>query len=139
MMHKRHNSQEDVINRVTKKTFTVLLYSPDIDFCASFRFLFQDRYNVVTITDPKMLLGTVHELNPALVIVDSAITELMRHRFEIMKCENPHIRIMLLYAVHFNDNRIREDIRHSVDAAFSKPIDLSELTASMGALMSQRN
>ena len=34
---------------------TILIYSPDLNFCFSLSMLFQDRYSVVTTTNPGML------------------------------------------------------------------------------------
>jgi DNA-binding response OmpR family regulator len=115
----------------------VLLYSPDMDFCMSLRLLFQDRYHMVTITDPKMLLMTAREFKPDLVIVDSLPTEMMRRRFEMIKQENPGVRIMSFYASQFHNKQVREYFRRSVDAAFSKPIDLREVIASINELIFQ--
>jgi DNA-binding response OmpR family regulator len=115
---------------------TIVFYSGDVDFCISFRFLFQDQYRMITVTELKELLSTVKEFHPDLVIVDGTVTETMQKRFEAMKHDNPHLRIMSLYASRFDNARVRDRIRNFVDAAFSKPIDLSEITESIHALVS---
>ena len=120
-----------------KSQRTVMFYSPDVDFCVSMRLLFQDRYNVVTISDPQMVMLAVREFNPYLMIVDSAPTTTMEHRFEQIKRENPHIHIMSFYAPELNKPHNARNSSRWVDAAFSKPIDLAEVTKSMNEMLSE--
>lgn len=107
---------------------TILLFSPDIDFCASFRMLFQDRYHIVTTTDASMLETSVRALEPELLIADTFPTDRMKRRFSLMKKEDQDLRIMLLYVPPLEDYRLREALRSFVDASFSKPIDLTEIS-----------
>src|ERR1041385_258593 len=130
-------TKKEVFVQTAEKYHTIVFYSPDMDFCVSLRLLFQDRYNMITITDPRMLQMTVREFKADLVIVDSLPTEKLKLQFEIMKRENPRVHILSFYASRFNDKRIHQFIRQSVDAAFSKPIDLAEVTKSIHELMGQ--
>jgi DNA-binding NarL/FixJ family response regulator len=130
-------TKKEVFVQTAEKYHTIVFYSPDMDFCVSLRLLFQDRYNMITITDPRMLQMTVREFKADLVIVDSLPTEKLKLQFEIMKRENPRVHILSFYASRFNDKRIHQFIRQSVDAAFSKPIDLAEVTQSIHELMGQ--
>lgn len=116
---------------------TVMFYSPDVDLCSSMRMLFQDRYHVVTVSDPAMVMSAVRESHPYLMIVDSAPTKTMLHRFEVIKEEFPQIHIMSLYAPHFSRNQVSRSSFRWVDAAFSKPIDLAEVTHSMSEMLSE--
>ncbi len=90
--------------------------------------LFQERYNVVTTTEPEIMMMMVKSFKPDLVIVDALPTERMRFRFSEMRKIHPHVHIMIFYASFFDNPRLHEFIRQSVDAAFSKPIDLAEVT-----------
>ena len=38
---------------------TIVLFSPDMDFCMSLRLLYQEKYEMVTTTDPEMILVLV--------------------------------------------------------------------------------
>jgi len=116
---------------------TVLFYSPDVDFCVSMRLLFQDRYHIVTISDPEMVLTAVREFHPYLMIADSAPTKTMQQRFEVIKRENPRIHIMSFYAPQFNAGLDARNNFRCVDAAFSKPIDLAEVTKSMSEMLAE--
>ncbi len=114
---------------------TVVFYSPDVDFCVSMRLLYQDRYDVVTVSDPDLVLDAVREFRPSLMIVDSAPTKTMQNRFEVIKQENPRIHIMSFYAPQFKSGISARNSFRCVDAAFSKPIDLAEVTKSMSEMM----
>ena len=107
---------------------TIVLFSPDMDFCMSLRLLYQEKYEIVTTTDPEMILDLVASFHPDLVILDAFPTNPMRRRFKEIKKEYPAAQIMVFYASQFNDRGVREVLRTSVDAAFSKPIDLNEVT-----------
>ncbi|MBI5216857.1 MAG: hypothetical protein HY960_13980 [Ignavibacteriae bacterium] len=107
---------------------TIVLYSPDMDLCLSLRMLFQEQYNIVTTTEPEIMMMMVKSFKPELVIVDAPPTDRMRFRFAQMRKENPRVHIMIFYASFFDNPRLHDFIRQSVDAAFSKPIDLTEVT-----------
>jgi hypothetical protein len=115
----------------------VLFYSPDVDFCVSMRLLFQDRYHVITVSEPEMVLGAVREFRPYLMVVDSAPTKSMMNRFEQIKREFPRTRIISLYAPPFYRATESRTTFPWVDAAFTKPIDLAEVTKYMSEAMSE--
>lgn len=106
----------------------IVLYSPDMDYCMSLRLLFQDRYNMITTTDVNMLVTIVNAFQPDLVIIDALPTERMRRRVEMMKRANAAMRVMFFYTQRFADSDVHEFLRTSVDAVFSKPVDLAEIT-----------
>jgi DNA-binding response OmpR family regulator len=107
---------------------SIVLYSPDMDYCMSLRLLFQDRYNMITTTDVNMLVTIVNAFQPDLVIIDALPTQRMRRRVELMKRGNADMRVMFFYTQRISDQEVHEFIRNSVDAVFSKPVDLVEIT-----------
>ena len=124
-------------NAPMSKRPTIVFYSPDLDFCVSLRLLLQGEYEMVTITDPRMLLATAKDFKPELVIVDCIPTESMRSRFEEIRRDNPRVRILSFYAGRFDDSRIQQRILQLADVAFSKPIDLPEVTERIHELVMQ--
>lgn len=110
---------------------TIVLYSPDTDFCVSLRMLFQETYNIVTTTEPDIMMMLVKSFKPDVVIVDSLPTAKMQERFALMRKFHPGVHIMIFYASSMESNIHHELIRQSVDAAFSKPIDLTEVMKSI--------
>ena len=104
----------------------IVLYSPDMDYCMSLRLLFQDRYNMITTTDVNMVVTIVNAFQPDLVIIDALPTLRMRRRVEMMKRSNADLRVMFFCTQRFSDQETHDFIRSSVDAVFSKPVDLVE-------------
>lgn len=131
------NPADTVDAKAPNSRRTMMFYSPDLDFCVSMRLLFQDRFNVVTVSDPDLVMVAVRDYRPYLMIVDSAPTKTMVHRFEVIKQEFPQIRIMTFYAPHLHSDRISRSSFRCVDAAFSKPIDLAEVTKSMNEMLAE--
>lgn len=116
----------------------IVLYSPDMDYCMSLRLLFQDRYAMITTTDANMLVTIVNAFQPELVIIDALPSPHMRRRVEHMKRQNEALRVMLFCSQRFSDRDLREFIRASVDAVFSKPVDLVEVTERIRALVERQ-
>jgi len=56
---------------------SILIYSPDLNFCFSLSMLFQDRYNVITTTNPECLETFADHYAADLVIVDAVPSEKM--------------------------------------------------------------
>ena len=106
---------------------TIILYSPDMDLCLSLRLYFQEKYNVITLTDPELLVTTGQTCHPSLLIVDALPTERMQERFGSIKRENPDVRIIVFYASHVGRDHFHEHVQNFVDVALSKPIEIEEL------------
>ena len=113
----------------------ILLFSPDMDFCMSLRMLYQDRYDMACTTDPDMLVTMVKALQPQLVIADCQPTSRMRERIRTIHLQDPDVRIIFFYFSPSGDRWLRDNLRESGDVAFSKPIDLDEVTRTINALM----
>jgi DNA-binding NtrC family response regulator len=122
-------------NGNTKQMKSIVLYSSDVDFCISFMLLFQDRYNVTTTSDVEMLTLAVEQHHPNLVIADAVPNERMAHRFDQIKQDHPHLPIILFYVSRLENLALKENIVKYVDAMFSKPIDISEVTKRINELV----
>lgn len=116
---------------------TIVLYSPDVAFCASLRMLFQDNYHVITTTDPKMLVTMAHDFQPRLVMVDCLPTEVMKHRFEVIRKEDPDVRILVFDVTSHTTTWSKQYFRGAVDATLSKPAEISEIIDSVRELTSE--
>ena len=68
---------------------TILLYSPDLNFCFSLSMLFQDRYNVITTTNPGMLDKFVADYSANLVLVDAVPSEKLIERLDSLEDLEP--------------------------------------------------
>jgi DNA-binding response OmpR family regulator len=114
---------------------SIVLYSSDVDFCISFMLLFQDRYKVTTTSDVEMLTLAVEEHHPDLVIADAVPNERMASRFSRIKQEHPNLPIILFYVSRLENLALTENIAKYVDAMFSKPIDIAEVTRRINELV----
>jgi DNA-binding response OmpR family regulator len=117
------------------KMKSIVLYSSDVDFCISFMLLFQDRYKVTTTSDIEMLTLAVEQHHPDLVIADAVPNERMASRFTQIKQQHPDLPIILFYVSRLENLALKENIVKYVDAMFSKPIDISEVTRRINELV----
>ncbi len=116
---------------------TILLYSPDLSFCFSLSTVFQDRYNVVTTTDPDFLDSFTTHYTADLVVVDADPSSKMLSRFQEMKKKNVNIPILVLYVYSPRGVEMDRAIRQHVDAVLYKPFDVDAITERIQQLFYQ--
>jgi DNA-binding NtrC family response regulator len=114
---------------------TILIYSPDLNFCFSLFMLFQDKYNVVTTTNPAMLETFVTHYAASLVIVDAFPTRDMIGRLDIIKRQNANLPIIMLYVYSQKEFRLDMEIRNHVDSVFYKPFDVNAVSKHIEQLL----
>jgi DNA-binding NtrC family response regulator len=114
---------------------TILIYSPDLNFCFSLSMLFQDRYNVVTTTNPGMLETFVGHYEADLVIVDAVPSEQMIERLGGLKEARKDLPIIMLYVYSPKSVNMDKAIRDRVDSVFYKPFDLGAVSKRIDELL----
>jgi DNA-binding NtrC family response regulator len=114
---------------------TILIYSPDLNFCFSLSMLFQDRYNVITTTNIGMLDKLVADHSANLVMVDAVPTEKLIERLESLKGLNQHLPIILLYVYSSKDMAMDKVIRAHVDSVFYKPFEIAPVSKRIEELL----
>lgn len=117
----------------TKKT--ILIYSPDLNFCFSLSMLFQDRYNVITTTNPGMLETFVGEYAADLVVVDAVPSEKMIERLDGLKALNNCLPIIMIYVYSQKEIMLDSTIRRHVDSVFYKPFDVADMSKRIAELL----
>lgn len=135
MRRARHKTGKNSVPSNDEERKTILLYSPDMDFCRSMELYFQEQYTIVTTTDGDALPALAYVHHPELVIADTLPTERMRRRIDLLKHEHPTIRIMMFYVSRYDEQWVKGSPSQSVDAVFYKPIDLAEVTAQVDKLI----
>ena len=115
---------------------TILIYSPDLNFCFSLSMLFQDRYNVITTTNIGMLDKLVADHSANLVMVDAVPTEKLIERLDSIKGLNQHLPIILLYVYSSKDMAMDRVIRGHVDTVFYKPFEIAPVSKRIEELLS---
>lgn len=120
---------------VDEKKKTILIYSPDLNFCFSLSMLFQNRYNVITTTDATMLEKFVANYAANLVIVDASPTAKMLERLQKVKASNPTVPIIMLYVYSPKEAQWDRAARQNVDSVFYKPFDLPAMSKRISELL----
>jgi PleD family two-component response regulator len=118
----------------TKKT--IFIYSPDLHFCFSLSMLFEDRYNVVTTTNPGMLESCVGTYAADLVLVDASPSETLIGQFAKLRTHNERIPIILLYVYSQKSVEMDKAIRTHVDSVFYKPFEIEAVSQRISELLS---
>jgi DNA-binding response OmpR family regulator len=107
---------------------TILLYSPDLNFCFSLSMLFQDRYNVITTTNLGMLDRLAADYAANLVMVDAVPSEKLIERLDGLRGANHKLPIILLYVYNSREVNLDRAIREHVDSVFYKPFEIAQIS-----------
>lgn len=114
---------------------TILLYSPDLNFCFSLSMLFQDRYNVITTTNLGMLDKLVSDYAANLVLVDAVPSDKLILRLDALRTLNKDLPILVLYVYNSKEVDLDNAIRGHVDAVFYKPFEISAVSKRIEELL----
>lgn len=114
---------------------TIVIYSPDLNFCDSLSMLFQDRYNVATTTNLEMLENSVSACSADLVLVDAGPSQRMLRHIEEMKGGHPCLPIIMLYVYNAKDVALDKAIRDEVDSVFYKPFEIGTVSQRVDDLL----
>jgi DNA-binding response OmpR family regulator len=114
---------------------TILIYSPDLNFCFSLSMLFQDRYSVVTTTNPGMLETFADHYAADLVIVDAIPSEKMIERLDGLRKQNRRVPVIMLYVYNAREAALDAAVRHHVDSVIYKPFDIADMAKRVAELL----
>ncbi|MBP1655258.1 MAG: hypothetical protein H6Q28_1814 [Bacteroidetes bacterium] len=99
------SARKSVQTEVDEAKKTLVIYSPDLNFCFSLSMVFQDRYNVVTTTSLTTLEKSVSHYTADLVVVDADPSEKMIQRIDRLRESNRGIPVILLYVYNAREAR----------------------------------
>jgi len=114
---------------------SIIIYSPDLNFCFSLSMVFQDRYNVITTTNMGMLEKFVAIYSADLVIVDAVPSETLIRRIDGLKGSNRDLPIIILYVYNSKDVSLDRVVREHVDSVFYKPFEISAVSKRINELL----
>lgn len=114
---------------------TIVICSPDLNFCFSLSMLFQDRYNVVTTTSLEMLGDSVSTCSADLLLVDAGPSRQMLQHIEGLKGKHPRLPIIMLYVYSAKDVALDKAIRDEVDSVFYKPCEIGMVSQRIDDLL----
>jgi DNA-binding response OmpR family regulator len=133
--HKPAAAASEVETGDQKKT--ILLYSPDLNFCFSLSMLFQDRYNVITTTNLGMLDKLVADYSANLVLVDAVPSGKLIERLAALRGLSKELPIILLYVYNAKDVDLDRSIREHVDSVFYKPLEILPVSKRIEELLAR--
>jgi AmiR/NasT family two-component response regulator len=126
--HQQRENGQPVTPGVDEGKKTILIYSRDLDFSLSLSAIFQDRFNVVTTTNPGLLETFVTHYAADLVIVDAEPLDRMLRKVGELKELNRHLPIIALYVYTSKDGQLDTAIRSHVDSVFYKPLEVGAIS-----------
>jgi len=121
--------------KVDENKKTILIYSPDLNFCFSLSMLFQDRYNVITTTNLGLLEKFVATYSADLVIIDAIPSERILGRLEGLRGVKSDLPIIMLYVYDSREVELDMAIRKCVDSVFYKPFEIDSVSERIGSLL----
>lgn len=124
------------VTTVDEKKKTILIYSPDLNFCFSLSMLFQNKFNVITTTNPSTLESFVMHYSANLLIVDASPSPKMCEQLHALKELNCDLPIIMLYVYSAKEALLDRDVRQEVDSVFYKPFDLTAVSKRINDLLS---
>ncbi len=114
---------------------TIVIYSPDLNFCFSLSIFFQDRFTVITTTNLGMLETSVKNYSAHLVLLDAAPSESFLERIGNLKSIDPTLPIIMLYVYSTRDMKLDRIIRDRVDSVFYKPFEVAAISGRIEELL----
>lgn len=117
---------------------TILIYSPDLNFCFSLSMLFQDRYNVITTTSIGSLDKFVSDYSADLVLIDAVPSEKLLLRVEALKQLKADLPLIMLYVYNGKDVRLDQNLRKQVAAVFYKPFEVAAVSQKIQEILTPR-
>ncbi len=117
------------------KRKSILIYSPDLNFCFSLSMLFQDRYTVSTTTNLSMLETFVANYAVDLIIIDAVPSSRIIERLGSLRGLRCKLPIIMLYVYNAKDVHLDQKIREHVDSVFYKPFEINAVSKRIEELL----
>ena len=114
---------------------SILIYSPDLNFCFSLSMLFQDRYIVSTTTNLAMLETFAANSAADLVVIDAVPSAQILERLDSLRETRQCLRILMLYVYNAKDTEFDQRVRNHVDTVFYKPFDVNTVSQRIEELL----
>ena len=121
--------------RSAEQKKTILVYSPDLNFCFSLSMVLQNKYNVITTTNCQLMEKFAADYSAQLAILDAAPSEHLLECLRGAKRHNRRLPIILLYVYNAKDAELDTIVRREVDSIFYKPFDLSAMSKRISELL----
>jgi len=115
---------------------TILIYSPDLNFSFSLSMVFQERYNVVTASNPTMLESCATTYAADIAIVDAVPSEKLIRQIDNLKILRGRLAVIVTYVYNARDVELDNAIRVHVDSVLYKPFEVDAVLVRVEQLLS---
>ena len=115
---------------------TILIVSPDPNFCLSLSMLFGDRYRVLTASSLSVLQEGMEARRIDLILVDEGPSRKIVERIDAFRHLNPTLPIIILYVYSPKDVDLDSDLRKTADSVFYKPFEIGTVSKRVDDLLS---
>jgi len=115
---------------------TILIVSPDPNFCLSLSMLFGDRYRVLTASGLSVLQEGVEARGVDLILVDEGPSRTMVDRIGSFRHLNPALPLIILYVYSPKDVNLDSELRRTADSVFYKPFENGTVSKRIDDLLS---
>lgn len=115
----------------------VLFYSPDFSLCYSLLVYLQDRYNVTSSTDLKILKSLSQNGDFDLLVIDSEPDSRVEQLCAEIRNSNPKLKIILTYVYDKKMNLAESRVKKIITGVLYKPYDLTEFTKFLPSIISE--
>lgn len=114
---------------------TILICSPDLNFCFSLSMFFQDRYNVITASDSGSLDTFGVNYSADLIIVDANPSEQLIGRLRELRKNHKLVPVIITYVCSGRELCLDKAIREEVDSVLYKPFEISTVSSRVEELL----
>ena len=113
---------------------SIVLYSPDRDFCLRLCMVWKDEFEIVTTSDDDMIFNLVQSIQPDILLVEAQPTVKLQRKFEFLKSKSSSLRIVILCPSEIKDAGFSQRLRRFVDAMYTEPIDIVKFGKSVQSM-----
>lgn len=114
---------------------TILIYSPDLNFCFSLSLALEDRYHVVTTSNTSMLESLACTNAADVLIIDTIPSTEIARLVDVLKSHRPGIHVILTYVYDARDDTFDKSIRGHVEAVIYKPFEVDSILSEVEQLL----
>lgn len=115
---------------------TIMIVSPDPNFCLSLSMLFGDRYRVLTASSLSVLQEGLKGRGVDLILIDEEPSRKMVDCIDAFRQLNQSLPLIILYVYSPKDVDLDSKLRRTVDSVFYKPFEIGTVSRRIDDLLS---
>lgn len=113
---------------------SILFYSPDFSMCYSLLMYLQDKFQVTTTTNLKVIRDLTANSDFDIILMDTEPSKEIEELCKSLKEKKENLPVILTYVYQTQMKERDSKIRKYVNSVFYKPFDLNEVSTKLTAL-----